>query len=93
MTLIKTEYRVRCDTVWASPGKCKCEAVVSISDKMLDPGFYIHRKDGSAIFINGFTKEVWNLAIETAASVIDQCNREGSYEAIVGARRIRELKK
>jgi len=36
---------------------------------------------------------IWNVAIEEAAKVIDTCNREGPYNAIGGARRIRELKK
>lgn len=39
-------------------------------------------------------KEIWNKAIEAmAAKIIDDCNREGPYNAIGGARRIRELKK
>lgn len=38
-------------------------------------------------------KLVWNAAIEAAAEVIDQCNKEGPYQAIAGAKRIRELKK
>jgi hypothetical protein len=38
-------------------------------------------------------KDIWNAAIEEAAKIIDQCNREGPYQAIAGARRIRELKK
>ena len=38
-------------------------------------------------------KELWNAAIEMAAQIIDDCNREGPYNAIGGARRIRELKK
>lgn len=37
--------------------------------------------------------DIWNAAIESAAEVIDQCNREGPYNAIGGAKRIRELKK
>lgn len=37
--------------------------------------------------------DIWNLAIEAAANVIDECNKEGPYNAIGGARRIRELKK
>lgn len=40
-----------------------------------------------------FEKRIWNEAIEAAAKVIDDCNREGPYNAIGGARRIRELKK
>lgn len=35
----------------------------------------------------------YNEAIEAAAKIIDDCNREGPYNAIGGARRIRELKK
>lgn len=37
--------------------------------------------------------DIWNAAIEAAAKVIDDCNREGPYNAIGGARRIRKLKK
>lgn len=36
---------------------------------------------------------IWNEAIEAAAKIIDECNREGPYNAIGGAKRIRELKK
>lgn len=43
--------------------------------------------------ITNYEKSIWNAAIEAAANVIDQCNREGPYQAIAGARRIRELKK
>lgn len=35
----------------------------------------------------------WNAAIEVAASIVDECNREGPYQAIGAAKRIRELKK
>jgi len=35
MSVIKTDYCVRCDTVWASPGKCRC---VNIND----PEFFKH---------------------------------------------------
>lgn len=38
-------------------------------------------------------KGAYNEAIEAAAKIIDDCNREGLYNAIGGARRIRELKK
>jgi len=38
-------------------------------------------------------KEAWNAAIEEAAKVIDQLNREGPYNAIGGAKVIRKLKK
>ena len=38
-------------------------------------------------------KEIWNRAIEAAAKIIDDCNREGPYNAIDGASRIRKLKK
>ena len=41
---------------------------------------------------NVYEKEIWNAAIEAAAKIIDDCNREGPYNAIGGARRIRELK-
>lgn len=40
-----------------------------------------------------FEKEIWNRAIEAAAKIIDDCNREGPYNAIGGASRIRKLKK
>ena len=40
-----------------------------------------------------FEREIWNEAIEAAAKIIDECNREGPYNAIGGARRIRDLKK
>lgn len=40
-----------------------------------------------------FEKEVWNRAIEAAAKIIDDCNKEGPYNAIGGASRIRKLKK
>lgn len=33
-----------------------------------------------------------NAALEEAASVVDQCNREGPYNAIGAASRIRALK-
>ena len=33
-----------------------------------------------------------NAVIEECAAVIDRCNREGPYQAIAGARRIRALK-
>ena len=33
--------------------------------------------------------DIWNAAIDAAAKVIDDCNREGPYNAIGGARRIR----
>lgn len=35
----------------------------------------------------------WNEAVEASAKVVDQCNREGPYNAICAAPRIRELKK
>ena len=38
-------------------------------------------------------KKIWNEAIEAAAKIIDDCNREGSYNAIGGTSRIRKLKK
>jgi ElaB/YqjD/DUF883 family membrane-anchored ribosome-binding protein len=34
-----------------------------------------------------------NAAIEAAAQIVDQCNREGPYNAIGAASRIRELKR
>lgn len=34
-----------------------------------------------------------NAALEEAALVVDQCNREGPYNAIGAARRIRALKR
>lgn len=37
--------------------------------------------------------EVWNKAIEKAAKIVDDCNREGPYNAIGAASRIRSLKK
>jgi hypothetical protein len=36
---------------------------------------------------------VHNNAIEAAAQIVDECNREGPYNAIGAARRIRELKR
>ena len=36
---------------------------------------------------------IWNAAIEAAASIVDECNREGPYQAIAAAKRIRKLKK
>ena len=36
---------------------------------------------------------IWNAAIEAAASTIDRLNREGPYMAITGATEIRKLKK
>lgn len=38
-------------------------------------------------------KEVWNNAVEASAKIVDDCNREGPYNAIAAASRIRELKK
>lgn len=54
-------YCPMCDTVWASPGKCKCEP---LSDKP------------SVLFPNlknteELKKEVWNAAIEAAAKEIE----------------------
>ena len=37
--------------------------------------------------------KVWNAAIEAAANVVDKCNREGPYNAIIAAPIIRKLKK
>jgi hypothetical protein len=36
--------------------------------------------------------DVWNAALEAAARVVDQCNRDGPYQAIGAARLIRNLK-
>lgn len=38
-------------------------------------------------------KDVWNAAIEEAVKIVDDCNREGPYNAIEAASRIRSLKK
>lgn len=38
------------------------------------------------------TKEERDAIIERCAAVVDQCNREGPYEAIGAAKRIRALK-
>lgn len=43
--------------------------------------------------ISVFEKDVWNNAIEAAADIVDDCNREGPYNAIGAASRIRSLKK
>ena len=36
-------------------------------------------------------ERVWNDAIEAAAKIVEQCNHEGSYNAIAAAPRIRAL--
>lgn len=38
-------------------------------------------------------KDDWNNAVEASAKIVDDCNREGPYNAIAAAPRIRELKK
>lgn len=38
------------------------------------------------------TNDDRNAAIEECAAVVDQCNREGPYQAIAAAKRIRALK-
>lgn len=40
-----------------------------------------------------YEKEIWNAAIEAAASVVDQANRDGPYQAIASAKEILKLKK
>ena len=50
--------------------------------------YWIREKEPSV-----YEREIWNAAIEAAAKVIDDCNHEGPYNAIGGARRIRKLKK
>lgn len=42
---------------------------------------------------NVYETEVWNRAIEAAAKVVDQANKDGPYMAIMSAKHIRELKK
>lgn len=37
-------------------------------------------------------EEAWDAAIEAAALMVDECNREGPYNAIGAASRIRDLK-
>lgn len=49
-------------------------------------------RNGERPFIMGFN-DGWKEAIEAAASVVDQCNREGPYNAIGAASRIRSLAK
>lgn len=38
-------------------------------------------------------KDDWNNAVEASAKIVDDCNKEGPYNAIAAAPRIRELKK
>ncbi len=38
-------------------------------------------------------KDDWNNAIEEAAKIVDKCNRDGPYNAIIAAPIIRKLKK
>jgi len=48
---------------------------------------YVHRLDGSDLFLGDFTKEVWNLALEQAARICDK------YESYGAAYEIRQEKK
>lgn len=38
-------------------------------------------------------RHIWNAAIEASAKIVDECNREGPYNAIGAASRIRKLAK
>jgi hypothetical protein len=42
--------------------------------------------------ISVYEREIWNAAIEQAARVVDQANRDGPYQAIASAKEIRKLK-
>ena len=79
MTQYKTGgYCPRCDTVWASPGKCRCEPIEKID--------WICDKDVAI--------KIWNAAIEAAARCVDKDTRmdQAGYE-FGPAIEIRKLKK
>lgn len=74
-------YCPKCDTVWASPGKCRCETI--------EINVPFEEKDIAHIY-----KEGWNAAIEAAASLIDKDTRcdQAGYK-FGPAIEIRKLKK
>jgi hypothetical protein len=72
------DYCPRCDEMYLTDLPHDCE----MTSKPFVPAM---SDDASRV--------VWNAAIEAAAKIIDDCNREGPYNSIGGARRIRELKK
>lgn len=42
---------------------------------------YVHRLDGTDLFLGDFTKEVWNLALEQAARIAEKYESNGAaYE-------------
>lgn len=53
---------------------------------------YLKDNEAKAEYDEGF-KDGWNEAIDEAASVIDQLNRDGPYQAIGGAKEIRKLRR
>jgi Zn-finger nucleic acid-binding protein len=73
-------YCPKCDTVWASPGKCDCETFDSSDANMGKT------KKGYAVPNDSvYTKEIWNASIEAAADM-------AKYNAVT-AEEIRSLKK
>ena len=46
-------YCPKCDTVWASSGRCRCDPLLAKHETAL----------------NVYAKEIWNAAIEAAANV------------------------
>jgi hypothetical protein len=74
-------YCPRCDTIWAAPGKCKCDTI-SIEDKSKPVQWSV------------LHKEIWNSAIEAAALIVQpdpHVDEERKCEDI--AETIRKLKK
>jgi len=53
----------------------------------------IDKRQAEVLAPSVYEKEIWNAAIEAAASVVDQANRDGPYQAIASAKEIRKLKK
>lgn len=60
----------------------------SIYDSMYECGQRLAEDERKKQLVN-----IWNAAIEAAAEVVDTCNREGPYQVIAAASRIRKLKK
>jgi hypothetical protein len=53
-------YCPRCDTVWASPGKCRCSSLLAKHEPAID----------------AMVRETWNAAIEAAAKDCDKMGEE-----------------